>query len=740
MNLISLEGYIKLICKIFHNCKSFVYIFNKHWIFVCLTSISIVVSGLVSVSAQTNNEDSSSIQNQEEVVSFPAVFFQRYQPSTALDMVRQVPGFQLDDGSRLRGFSSAAGNILINSRRPSAKQDAVSSILARIPSSNVERIDLIRGQSSGIDLQGQSVIANIIMHDDAAAAIRWQASIRRNFNNQNFGPDLGISLSNRWKDIDYNAGFSVKLNPRSYKGPESVFDSNGNLTEQRNESFYRDSKNGAVNLNASTNMGQTLVRLNTKFSYAEQEALTTSLQEPLMLANLNRDEFFGQDQSATDFEIGIDAERGLSQYLSGKAILLFYDKTNNNDTDQRVVDGVSEDTLLFRQGDARTDTRESIGRLEFDWAGWLDHAVQGNIELAYNSVKGSLVQTEDTGAGPVLVEIPGANTRVEEIRGDILLQDTWSRGKLVVNYGLGLERSTITSRGTDEQQRSFFFIKPQSQLTYSHNQRQQLRLRVAREVAQLNFNDFISTSVFEDNDLALGNTELTPEKIWVAELSHEQRYGELGVVTLTAFYNWISDLQDLLPLTDEFEVPGNIGEANRWGFEMESTIPLEWMHLTGAKLDIKARWQGSWVLDPVTGDSRVLSGSAGFGAMTAIPFRDENDEYKYVFDIAYRQDFNTTRIAWGWDIAKRDRRILFKVNELDIVDESELEFNAFIETTRWGEIKARFEAQNIFNLAETRDRTIFTGTRNSSLLGVDRREIRYRTKGFRLFLILSGTF
>ena len=173
---------------------------------------------------------------------------------------------------------------------------------------------------------------------------------------------------------------------------------------------------------------------------------------------------------------------------------------------------------------------------------------------------------------------------------------------------------------------------------------------------------------------------------------------------------------------------------------MESTIPLEWMHLTGAKLDIKARWQGSSVLDPVTGDSRVLSGSAGFGAMTAIPFRDENDEYKYVFDIAYRQDFNTTRITWGWDIAKRDRRILFKVNELDIVDESELEFNAFIETTRWGEIKARFEAQNIFNLAETRDRTIFTGTRNSSLLGVDRREIRYRTKGFRLFLILSGTF
>jgi hypothetical protein len=728
---------------IFHVYRRLVNKLSKNWLYACLIFISFIVSGAVSVSAQSNNEDlvsSSGVQNEEELVTFSAAFFQRYQPNTALDMVLQVPGFQLDDGSRLRGFSSAAGNILINSRRPSAKQDAVSAILARIPASNVERIDLIRGQTSGIDLQGQSVIANIIMHDDAAAAIRWQTSIRRNFNNHKFGPDIGVSLSDRLKNIEYNVGFSVKLNPRSYKGPENVFDSADNRTEQRNENFYRDSKNGAVNLNASTSLGQTLVRLNTKLAYAEQVALTTSLQEPLVLTTTARDEYFGQDQSATDFEIGIDAERDLSRYLSGKAIFLFYDKTNLNDTDQRVVDSASEETLFFRQGNTRTDTRESIGRLEFDWTGWLDHAVQGNFELAYNSVEGTLVQTEDTGAGPVLVDVPGANTLVEEIRGDALFQDTWSRGKLVVNYGLGLERSTITSKGEDEQQRKFFFIKPQGQLTYSHNQRQQLRLRVAREVAQLNFNDFISTSVFEDNDLALGNTELTPEKTWVAEISHERRFGELGVVTLTAFYNWITDLQDLLPLTDEFEVQGNIGNANRWGFEMESTIPLEYFRLTGAKLDVKARWQGSSVIDPVTGDSRVLSGKAGFGAMTAVPFRDANDEYKYVFDIAYRQDFNTARIAWGWDIAKRDRRILFKVNELDIVDESEFEFNAFIETTRWGEIKARFEAQNIFNLAETRDRTIFGGTRNSSLVGVDRREVRYRTKGFRLFLILSGTF
>ena len=176
------------------------------------------------------------------------------------------------------------------------------------------------------------------------------------------------------------------------------------------------------------------------------------------------------------------------------------------------------------------------------------------------------------------------------------------------------------------------------------------------------------------------------------------------------------------------------------GLELESTIPLEWTGLTGARIDVKVRWQDSSVTDPVTGQNRVLSGKTGFGGPTIIPFRDDGDEYDYVYDVAYRQDFNTTRVAWGWDFAERGDRILFKVNELDIIDESDLELNAFVETTRWADIKVRVEGQNILNLAEERNRTIFIDTRNLALTGIERREWRAREKGFRLFLILTGSF
>ena len=96
---------------------------------------------------------------------FPASFFQRYQPSTAFDMVERVPGFTLDDGGDRRGFGAAAGNILVNGRRPSTKDDLPSALLKRIPASNVGRIELIRGQLRGIDMRGQSVVANIVLRD-----------------------------------------------------------------------------------------------------------------------------------------------------------------------------------------------------------------------------------------------------------------------------------------------------------------------------------------------------------------------------------------------------------------------------------------------------------------------------------------------------------------------------------------------------------------------------------------------
>src|SRR5690606_7233944 len=142
-------------------------------------------------------------------------------------------------------------------------------------------------------------------------------------------------------------------------------------------------------------------------------------------------------------------------------------------------------------------------------------------------------QTDDIGVGPITVVIPGANSRVEELRGDFLLKDIWSLGKIELDYGLGGEVSKISQTGDEELERDFFFLKPQGVFSYSSGDGKQTRFRLAREVSQLNFNDFVSATAYQDDDLALGNPNLRPDKTWVIDLSYEHRFGRESVVKVT---------------------------------------------------------------------------------------------------------------------------------------------------------------------------------------------------------------
>ncbi|MGK0297785.1 MAG: hypothetical protein ACI9XC_001402, partial [Gammaproteobacteria bacterium] len=85
---------------------------NRYWL-TCLPMFLVI--SLSSVNAQ-ENRDPSQVDIDAQVVEYDAEFFSRYHPNTALDMVRQLPGFTIDDGTDNRGFASSVGNILINDR------------------------------------------------------------------------------------------------------------------------------------------------------------------------------------------------------------------------------------------------------------------------------------------------------------------------------------------------------------------------------------------------------------------------------------------------------------------------------------------------------------------------------------------------------------------------------------------------------------------------------------------------
>ena len=96
------------------------------------------------------------------VIGYPSSFFAGQQVANAAEMLGRVPGFSLDTGDSVRGFEGAAGNVLVDGQRPTSKSDNLEEILRRIPAGQIERIDIIRGGAPGIDMQGKSVLANVI--------------------------------------------------------------------------------------------------------------------------------------------------------------------------------------------------------------------------------------------------------------------------------------------------------------------------------------------------------------------------------------------------------------------------------------------------------------------------------------------------------------------------------------------------------------------------------------------------
>lgn len=674
--------------------------------------------------------DIAQSSSRDAIVTFLPEFFQRYQPNTALEMVLQVPGFTLDNGGGERGFGGAAGNVLINDRRPGSKQDTPSAILGRISSSQVLRLELIRVAVRDIKLQGHSAVVNVVLREDAPSTIRWEILDRLSLDTGS-SPGSSISLADRWRDIEYNIAADARYSQFADPGTIERFDSSGLLTEIRTDDDIGQGYDANGYINASTWLGQTFFQVNTRVGSENRDYKLFSVRTPQAPVSASRMEVVKTKRRNKRLELGIDGERVLHDTLLGKALFIYNRLDQLPSASQEDINTAG---VLTRYQLQRDDVKNSemILRTQFDWAGMKDHALRLDIERAVNVLDNQQVFTDDTGSGPVIIDIPDANTRVKEVRWNLQAQDTWKLGDFVLDIGLGWERSTISQTGDSVQERAFTFLKPRAVLAYSPTRVQQTRLQLERNVSQLDFNDFVSAAVFEDNDFALGNPDLHPDSTWASELSHERRFGDVGVVKVTAFHDWITDVMDLLPLTADFETPGNIGDGRRWGLIVETTLPLAWTGLNGAQITLKGRLQDSSVTDPVTGNERALSSEGGFkGDML---FRNEN---RYAYDIDFRQDREAMRLSWGVGIAARANRSLYKVNELDIFDEG-IDLSGFIETTRWFGLNLRIDGQNLLNTLNTRVRTIYAGER--SLTPVLRHEFRNGKNSARVNFIVSGSF
>ncbi|MFZ5721147.1 MAG: TonB-dependent receptor plug domain-containing protein [Pseudomonadota bacterium] len=530
------------------------------------------------------------------VTAYPPAFFSAQQPGTARDMVERLPGFRLETGTTARGFEGTAGNVLIDGQRPAGKSDSLYDILGRIPASKVTRVEVIRGGAPGIDMQGRTVVANIVLKKDATIRGHVEAESSHVPDGRTFGGLKGQASGGagerKWEVSGvFGRGYSGLAGPATgeTRAPGGV--RRFGITAE--DDGWIHIATGAYELPVA---GGSL-RLNGRY-YGQNLKFEEDSRD------LSSDTVRSTDQIslADDYEAGLRYTRRLTARATVELVTL------DQGSDYRVAS-----TQTLAGADQRfalgQDTRETIGRgvLKYAWSPAL--SLEAGAEAAHNTLD-SRTAFSVNGAP---VALPGANVNVAEDRAEVFGKFGWRASpRLSLDGSARYERSNVTSDGDARLARSLAYLKPRLVATWSPDPARQLRVRVEREVGQLDFNDFVAqASLNTDTGVTAGNVDLAPERAWVLEAAFERRFWDRGSVILTARRYEVSGVVDRGPVftsSGAFDRPTNIGDGRKHILRLDLTFPLDKAGLKGAQLKgfVVKRW--SRVEDPTTGERRQISG------------------------------------------------------------------------------------------------------------------------------------
>lgn len=627
----------------------------------------------------------AAVAPQDGVTQYGLEFFADQQPNTAVDMLNRLPGFTLDNGESVRGFEGAAGNVLVDGQRPSSKSDRLQDILNRIPASKVARIDVIRGGAPGIDMQGKTVLANVILKKDGGL----RALLAAANNHVNDGRDLGqarAEASGAFGDIKwevsgrvgrgYDDGQGVGRGVRFTPGQSPV------LTRYEGEGdglFWT----GVGAIEAPLLGGQLRLngRINTDTFKAEER--TQILTAPTGVEQ----DLLNQDLDET--EIGGSYSRKFGERLDVELVGL-------RQTRDRLRDNIFTDTDVSRFIVDR-ETVETIGRgvLKYRPNARLSFEIGG--ETAVNTLDSATTRSRNG----VFSAVPAGNVEVQEDRSEVFLKSTWRPATAwTIDGGLRYEISTLTADGDVVLEKTLRYLKPRVAVSWSPGRNTQLRARLEREVDQLNFNDFVASGGLNSaGGVTAGNPDLNPAQAWVGEIAIEQRFWKSGSVALTFRHAELSDVVDRGPVTSgsvTFDRPENIGDGTRDVLAVDVTLPFDELGFKGALLkgNITKRW--TKVTDPTTGESRFQSG---------VHRLDWNATFTY--------DMPAQNITWGFDVFGAFRESYYRFN---LVEEFKLNtyVKPFIEYRPRPDINIRLELPNVTrrNLHDTF--YIYPGLRTAS--------------------------
>jgi len=675
----------------------------------------------------------------EYTIVYDAEFFERFNVTTAQDMVSRIPGadaIRRAAGGQQRGFGTFSEQLLIDGQRVSGKEVTGQSVLQQISAEQVERIEIIRGTAPEIGMSSAEAFINIVLKEEAALRSgSWRAGAVRSGKHGTTKPNIQFSYGADAGRLNYLVGARSKPDMWPWTRLEEFFDPVGARTEQRRELELGDRNILTLNSNLgySFDRGDQL-RLNVFVSDTYWDYDETSDQSTVDASgtpSFLQQEIKADHSDITNWEIGGDYERPTG--VSGRLKLLFV--SNSEATDQDVV-------LTRIRDDAETVTdqeivevvdTEHILRGAYQWDLNPRNNLEMGVEGALNRVDTQAQFFEDIAGELVLRDVVDSDLVIEESRIESFLRHRWRIGpRTALESAVNIEHSRLKARGSDtNQSRSFRYVKPEADFRFDITPTDQFKVSLKRTVSQLDFLDFSASFDAEDKQVDSGNTELVPERSWDLSASYEHRLAEDGgVLNAGAFYSDITDVIDRISVTEITSAPGNIGDGQSYGVKLGGSLRFSWLGLPDAVLSATYTRRESEVTDPFTGEQRQIG---------SLP------DTEYRLDFRHDLRLPSRNMTYGMIVSKSGPTYVNDIADRWISDFGE-ELQFYVQVQLFGNTLLEFRARNVTENELRRVRTRFGTPADPTVVGniangvIRRSEVFDQNEAREYRLTFSGTF
>ncbi len=692
------------------------------------------------------------------VVTYDKEFFEKYSPTTLLDLLERIPGTQdvLERrdgrGGGDRGFGSSGDQILLDGQRISSKSNSIRDILERTPASQVERVELIRGAADGLDVQTEGLVINVVMIEGAdSSSLFWRVGGTYK-TGENVSPDIEVSYKDKLGNLDYTLTGEA-YNRHNYFGREDTyFDAEGLQTGTReldgrfrfkgfdlNSNLTYNFENGDVlNLNGKYNPNDIL---NDRFfteTGDNAEVLHYDVKEGFMF-----------------WEIGGDYSTDFGFLGKFKTIFLMGGEENSDFINNRFT-GEGADQYIYNVEVVEFATSEDIFRASLTTPLTSNMTLEYGAEGAFNNFM-QLYQDSDRDAqGDPLILSTSNNVKIKENRYEVFAHHNYTiRPGMVLQTSLTTEFSEIIADtllvegGTVRDADSFTFFKPRLNFRYDVTYRNQIRLIAEKKVSQLEFFHYMTWFDEQTKELKVGNTSIRPEQKWEFSATYEHRLAnDGGTLEAEFFYHDYKDyitridfseyqdfggnpitadaffaLPPTMALRDEIDFTsksGNIDHASSVGFELKSDTRLGIIGVPEAQLGLTYKYEKRRFNDPFTQESRAFDWVSD-----------------HSFKVNFRHDVTRWNLSYGGEAEFRSDFINRDIRHNWIFD-SGTEVELFVEYKIFGDIKLRVEGKQERNTNEKA--TFLSYTDHRRFNEFKGREEHINTRPREIEFSIEGTF